>query len=119
MRSPTRPSWAVCWTSPPRPIPWTPSAPPSPPDPAQASPTTPMNLLVTAGNTLAPIDRVRGLTNVFTGRTGAAVALGAHGRGHRVVLLTSRPDAVSALHPDAADLGERWTVLRYSSFDDL
>ena len=31
-----------------------------------------MNLLITAGNTLAPIDRVRGLTNVFTGRTGAA-----------------------------------------------
>ena len=29
-----------------------------------------MNLLITAGNTLAPIDRVRGLTNVFTGRTG-------------------------------------------------
>jgi phosphopantothenoylcysteine synthetase/decarboxylase len=78
-----------------------------------------MNLLITAGNTLAPIDRVRGLTNVFTGRTGAAVALYAHGRGHRVVLLTSRPDAVSALHPDAADLGERWTLIRYSTFDDL
>ena len=54
-----------------------------------------MNLLVTAGNTLAPIDRVRGLTNVFTGRTGAAVALHAHGRGHHVVLLTSRPEAVA------------------------
>jgi phosphopantothenate---cysteine ligase (CTP) len=78
-----------------------------------------MNLLITAGNTLAPIDRVRGLTNVFTGRTGAAIALHAHGRGHRVVLLTSRPDAVSALHPDAADLGERWTLLRYNTFDDL
>ena len=79
-----------------------------------------MNLLITAGNTLAPIDRVRGLTNVFTGRTGAAVALYAHDRGHRVVLLTSRPDAVSELlHPDAADLGDRWTLLRYSTFDDL
>jgi phosphopantothenoylcysteine synthetase/decarboxylase len=78
-----------------------------------------MNLLITAGNTLAPIDRVRGLTNVFTGRTGAAIALHAHGRGHRVVLLTSRPDAVSALHPDAAGLGERWTLIRYSTYDDL
>ena len=34
-----------------------------------------MNLLVTAGNTLVLIDRVRCLTNVFTGRTGAAIAL--------------------------------------------
>ncbi len=78
-----------------------------------------MNLLITAGNTLAPIDRVRGLTNIFTGRTGAAVALHAYGRGHRVVLLTSRPEAVSALYPDAANFGERWTLLRYNTFDDL
>ena len=72
-----------------------------------------MNILVTAGNTLAPIDRVRGLTNVFTGRTGAAVALHAHGRGHRVVLLTSRPEAV------ASEPAVRWTLLKYSTFDDL
>src|SRR4051812_25273453 len=79
-----------------------------------------MNLLITAGNTLAPIDRVRGLTNVFTGRTGAALALYAHDRGHRVVLLTSRPDAIDALlHPDAASLGERFTLIRYNTFDDL
>jgi phosphopantothenate---cysteine ligase (CTP) len=78
-----------------------------------------MNLLITAGNTLAPIDRVRGLTNVFTGRTGAAIALHAHGRGHRVVLLTSRPEAVSALHPEAAGLGERWTLVPYKTFDNL
>jgi phosphopantothenoylcysteine synthetase/decarboxylase len=78
-----------------------------------------MNLLITAGNTLTPIDRVRGLTNVFTGRTGAAIALHAHDRGHRVVLLTSRPDAVFVLHPDAANLGERWTLIRYNTFDDL
>ena len=78
-----------------------------------------MKLLITAGNTLAPIDRVRGLTNVFTGRTGAAVALCAHGRGHHVVLLTSRPEAVAALRQDAAGLGERWAVQRYDTFDDL
>ncbi len=78
-----------------------------------------MNLLVTAGNTLAPIDRVRGLTNVFTGRTGAAVALHAHDRGHRIVLLTSRPEAVAGLRTGAAEPAERWTQLRYSTFDDL
>ena len=72
-----------------------------------------MNLLVTAGNTLAPVDRVRGLTNVFTGRTGAAVALHAHGRGHRVVLLTSRPETV------ADEPAGRWAVRAYRTFDDL
>ncbi|HVS35531.1 MAG TPA: phosphopantothenoylcysteine decarboxylase [Gemmataceae bacterium] len=78
-----------------------------------------MKLLVTAGNTLAPIDRVRGLTNVFTGRTGAAVALHALDRGHHVVLLTSRPEAVAALRSDDADPEQRWVQLRYSTFDEL
>jgi phosphopantothenoylcysteine synthetase/decarboxylase len=72
-----------------------------------------MNILVTAGNTLVPIDRVRCLSNVFTGRTGAAIALCAHGRGHAVTLLTSHPEAVAA--PPA----ERWTLLRYRTFEDL
>jgi phosphopantothenoylcysteine synthetase/decarboxylase len=76
-----------------------------------------MNVLVTAGATLAPIDRVRGLTNVFTGRTGAAVALHAQGRGHAVTLLTSHPEAVASLRPDAP--AERWAVFRYRTFDDL
>ena len=71
-----------------------------------------MKILVTAGNTLAPVDRVRGLTNIFTGRTGAAVALHAHGRGHHVALLTSRPEAVAAA-PDGL------SVHRYNTFDDL
>jgi phosphopantothenate---cysteine ligase (CTP) len=47
-----------------------------------------MNLLVTAGNTQTPIDRVRCITNIFTGRTGAQVALEAHRRGHAVTHLT-------------------------------
>ncbi len=72
-----------------------------------------MNVLVTAGNTLVPIDRVRCLTNVFTGRTGAAIALRAWERGHSVRLLTSHPDVVDAPH------SERWTLLRYRTFEDL
>ena len=51
-----------------------------------------MKLLVTAGNTLVPIDSVRGITNVFTGRTGAGIALHAYRRGHHVTLLTSHPE---------------------------
>ncbi len=54
-----------------------------------------MNVLVTAGNTLVPIDQVRCISNVFTGKTGAAIALCAHGRGHRVTLITSHPEAVA------------------------
>src|SRR5260370_4679187 len=56
-----------------------------------------MNLLVTAGNTKVLIDRVRCITNIFTGRTGAAIALHAHERGHDVTLLTSRPEAVAEM----------------------
>lgn len=78
-----------------------------------------MNLLVTAGNTLVPIDRVRCMTNVFTGRTGAQVALEAHARGHTVTLFTSHPEAVAEVARGAAPSGERWQVLRYRTFDDL
>src|SRR5262245_20981136 len=77
-----------------------------------------MKILVTAGNTLVPIDRVRGITNIFTGRTGAAIALCAHERGHPVTLLTSHPEAVDALREGAA-LAERWSLCRFRTFDDL
>src|SRR5690242_9615614 len=77
-----------------------------------------MNVLVTAGNTQVPIDRVRCLTNIFTGRTGAQVALRAHDCGHTVTLLTSHPDVVAELHGGPIR-SERWTVLRYRAFDEL
>jgi phosphopantothenate---cysteine ligase (CTP) len=76
-----------------------------------------MNLLVTAGNTQVPIDRVRCVTNIFTGRTGTRIALCAQGRGHVVTLLTSHPNVVTELagQPPA----ERWRVQPYRTFDDL
>jgi phosphopantothenoylcysteine synthetase/decarboxylase len=55
-----------------------------------------MNILITAGNTFVPIDEVRGITNVFTGRTGADIAAEALRRGHQVHLLTSRPEIATA-----------------------
>jgi phosphopantothenoylcysteine synthetase/decarboxylase len=76
-----------------------------------------MNVLITAGNTLVPIDRVRCITNVFTGRTGAAIALAARRRGHAVTLLTSHPEAVAEL--GGAEPAEGWRVLRYRTLDDL
>jgi phosphopantothenate-cysteine ligase/phosphopantothenoylcysteine decarboxylase/phosphopantothenate--cysteine ligase len=51
-----------------------------------------MKLLVVAGNTMSPIDRVRGITNIFTGRTGASIAAVAKSRGHDATLLTSHPE---------------------------
>jgi phosphopantothenoylcysteine synthetase/decarboxylase len=72
-----------------------------------------MNILVTAGNTLVPIDRVRCLTNVFTGRTGARLALHGQERGHTVTLLTSHPEGIIA--PPA----ERWAAYSYRTFEDL
>ncbi len=73
-----------------------------------------MNILVTAGNTLVPIDQVRCITNVFTGKTGASIARCAWERGHRVTLLTSHPEAVDNPPPS-----ERWAKLRYRTFGDL
>ena len=78
-----------------------------------------MNILVTAGNTQARIDKVRCLTNIFTGRTGASIALQAHERGHEVTLLTSHPEAVKELHTSAILLTERWHLVRYCTFEEL
>jgi phosphopantothenoylcysteine synthetase/decarboxylase len=72
-----------------------------------------MKILVTAGNTLVPIDQVRCITNIFTGRTGAGIALHAHERGHTVTLLTSHPETVTETPV------ERWAVFRYRTFADL
>jgi phosphopantothenate---cysteine ligase (CTP) len=78
-----------------------------------------MNLLITAGNTQSPIDRVRCITNTFSGRTGAAIARTAWGRGHTVTLVTSRPDALLEYGMNYRDPGERFAVVRYHTFDEL
>lgn len=76
-----------------------------------------MNILITAGNTIVPIDRVRVLTNIFTGRTGAGIALHAWERGHSVTLLTSQPDTVDELGVSAPV--ERWRLCIYRTFAEL
>jgi phosphopantothenoylcysteine synthetase/decarboxylase len=77
-----------------------------------------MKILVTAGNTQAPIDRVRCITNIFTGRTGAAIALCAQERGHEVTLLTSHPETIKDLRPQHS-LSPHWSVESYRTFGDL
>jgi len=75
-----------------------------------------MRILVTAGNTAVPIDRVRQITNIFTGRTGAEIARHAHSRGHEVTLLTSHPEAL----PDRSPEGDpSFRLLPYHTFDEL
>src|SRR5437588_375877 len=79
-----------------------------------------MNVLVTAGNTQVQIDRVRSITHVFTGRTGARIALHAYHAGHAATLLTSHPEVVGPLNnyrdPPPS---ERWADNPYRTFDEL
>jgi phosphopantothenate-cysteine ligase/phosphopantothenoylcysteine decarboxylase/phosphopantothenate--cysteine ligase len=77
-----------------------------------------MKVLVTTGNTQTPIDRVRCITNIFSGRTGTQIALEAHRRGHAVTLVTSHPEVAREMAPELVR-DERWTVRRYRTFDDL
>lgn len=78
-----------------------------------------MNVLVTAGNTQAPLDRVRCVTNVFSGRTGAGVAARAFDRGHRVTLLTSHPEVLGSIPAARPRQEPDWRVVPYRTFDDL
>lgn len=70
-----------------------------------------MKILVTAGNTQTPIDRVRCITNIFTGRTGAQIAAEAARRGHDVTVFTSHPDTI-AVNPSIL-------IRDYRTYDDL
>jgi phosphopantothenoylcysteine synthetase/decarboxylase len=74
-----------------------------------------MHVFITAGNTAVPIDCVRCITNIFTGRTGAAIAQAARARGHRVTLATSHPETAVAPGPETPD----WSVFKYRTFEDL
>jgi phosphopantothenate-cysteine ligase/phosphopantothenoylcysteine decarboxylase/phosphopantothenate--cysteine ligase len=78
-----------------------------------------MKILVTAGNTQTPIDRVRAITNIFSGRTGARIAARAFDRGHTVSFITSHPEVLSEF-PSPRHRGEPdFRVLPYRTFDDL
>lgn len=78
-----------------------------------------MHVVVTAGNTYVLVDRVRCITNIFTGRTGTRLALEAHRRGHSVTLLTSHPEVVVELADQPPMSGPGFQVRRFRSFDDL
>jgi len=61
-----------------------------------------MKLLVTAGGTREPIDRVRAITNTSTGATGAALAAALAALGHEIELLRSAHSVLPAPSPSLA-----------------
>ena len=69
-------------------------------------------VLVTAGNTYVPIDKVRGITNIFRGRTGTAIAEYFTKQGMNVILLTSSPELAE---PNCAGL----EIVKFRTYDDL
>ena len=72
-------------------------------------------IVVTAGATQVPIDRVRAITNVFTGRTGTQVAAAiAALPGTEVRLLTSAP-----YRAQEWGLPSSVKVSGYTTFDEL
>lgn len=78
-----------------------------------------MHILVTAGNTQTPIDQVRCITNRFTGRTGAVIALAAQRRGHAVTLLTSHPEVLPDPYALGSGTGPPLEVRAYRTFAEL
>jgi phosphopantothenate-cysteine ligase/phosphopantothenoylcysteine decarboxylase/phosphopantothenate--cysteine ligase len=77
-----------------------------------------MKILITAGGTITPIDRVRFISNAFTGKTGARIALTAYERGHQLTLLTSHPENAIAV-AGALPINSRWELKAYRTIDDL
>jgi phosphopantothenoylcysteine synthetase/decarboxylase len=49
-----------------------------------------VKILITGGNTFVPIDKVRGITNIFKGNTAVAIANEALRQGHHVTLLGNK-----------------------------
>jgi phosphopantothenoylcysteine synthetase/decarboxylase len=78
-----------------------------------------MRIFVTAGNTQVMIDRVRCITNIFTGRTGASIALEAFRRGHTVALATSHPEAAHEMRGRLTLEPPRWQCFPYRTFENL
>jgi phosphopantothenate-cysteine ligase/phosphopantothenoylcysteine decarboxylase/phosphopantothenate--cysteine ligase len=78
-----------------------------------------VKILVTAGNTQTLIDKVRCITNVFSGRTGAQIAAEAFERGHAITLLTSHPEVLPSIPVVRARQAPGWCVCPYRTFEQL
>lgn len=84
---------------------------------------TPLKVLVTAGATEVPIDRVRAITNIFKGKTGTEIAMafarhriGDNVTARQVALLTSNP-ALAETRID--ERGPVWIDGSSTTWDDI
>ena len=68
-------------------------------------------VLITAGSTMSMIDKVRGISNVFRGKTGAYIANHFADKGYNVTLLTSDSSVLSLM--------DSINVIGYRTFDEL
>lgn len=68
-------------------------------------------ILIITGATSIPLDGVRKITNLATGKTGLSIAREAQSRGHEVTLLTSSPS-----EPPTTP---QWNETHFESFDEL
>jgi|SRR5690606_14359236 len=78
-----------------------------------------MKILITAGSTQTHIDKVRVISNIFKGKTGARIAENAAREGHEVTLLTN-PHGPGTEFCYRSDLvGKNVNTLKYQTFDQL
>jgi phosphopantothenoylcysteine synthetase/decarboxylase len=70
-------------------------------------------ILITAGATTVPIDRVRAITNIFKGRTGTEIAKEFARHGHDVTLITSSPFLLFV------SWFKKINVIKYHTYDEL
>jgi phosphopantothenate-cysteine ligase/phosphopantothenoylcysteine decarboxylase/phosphopantothenate--cysteine ligase len=73
-----------------------------------------MKILVTAGATQTPIDKVRAITNIFKGKTGTLIAKRLSELGHEITLVTSNLELSEQIPWDYAVV-----FLKYKTFDEL
>lgn len=82
-------------------------------------------VLVTAGATMVPIDQVRGVTNIFKGKTGAMIAEWFNSQDWEVTLVTSNSDLVEKYREAYVESGgwsrslKPWQIKVFRTFDDL
>lgn len=75
-----------------------------------------MKILITGGGTEEPIDSVRSICNISTGRTASFLAEYFLGRGHDVTALMAHRAVVPSA---SSDYGGTLTLLRYKTFAEL
>ena len=78
-----------------------------------------MRVLITAGSTQTPIDKVRAITNIFKGKTGTDIAYYFADKSHNVTLITSRPEIMEGMLKEDGWPMPNLTVIKYTTFNEL